>query len=191
VTTEYVDENKKKIFEYVKEHNNSKDTLHIIISYGVAENRENITLETLCENYIYDLMKDKIINENNPEYFYSKAAIKTLVKGINKTNELYCKYSCDAGTYLCNYMYYSTVDNYKNDDNVMSLFVHIPKIQKCSIQENEKFFKCLIHSLEICYLKGNEKECEELIKIPNKKEDMNIDEWEKNKNYDHGLFTKL
>ncbi len=191
VTTEYVDENKNKIFEYVKEQNNSKDTLHIIISYGVAENRENITLETLCENHIYDLLKDKRINENNPEYFYSKAAIKTLVKGINKTNELYCKYSCDAGTYLCNYMYYSTVDNYKNDDNVMSLFVHIPKIENCSIQENEKFFKCLIHSLEICYLKGNEKECEELIKIPNKKEDMNIDEWEKNKNYDHGLFTKL
>ena len=50
-------------------------------------------------------------------------------------------------------MYYSTINNYKNDDNVMSLFVHIPNINNCSIEENEKFFKNLIHSLEICYLK--------------------------------------
>ena len=88
-------------------------------------------------------------------------------------------------------MYYSTINNYKNDDNVMSLFVHIPNIKDCPIEENEKFFKKLIHSLETCYLKGNEKECEELINIPNKKEDMIVDEWEKNRNFDHGLYTKL
>ena len=191
VKTEYVDENKKKVFDLIKENNTSKDTLHIIISYGVADNRKNISIETLCENYIYDLKKDEIINENNPKYLYSKAAVKTLVKGINKTNDFYCKYSCNAGTYLCNYMYYSTINNYKNDDNVMSLFVHIPNINNCSIEENEKFFKNLIHSLEICYLKGNEKECEELINIPNKIEDMIVDKWEKNKNFDHGLYTKL
>ena len=192
VKPESVDENKKKIFDLIKSENNSKDTLHIIISYGVAENRKEISIETLSENYIYDREKfDNVINKNNPKYFYSKAAVKTLVKGINKNEDFYCKYSCDAGTYLCNYIYYTTIDNYKNDDNVMSLFVHIPKIENCSIIQNEIFFKKLIHSLEICYLKGNENECKELIQIPNKKEDMNIDEWEINKNYENDLIIKL
>ena len=48
VETQYVDENINKLFNLIeKNRNNDKNTLHIIVSYGVAQNRLVNTIETL------------------------------------------------------------------------------------------------------------------------------------------------
>ena len=182
VKTDYVDNNISKLFDIIKKYENDeedkdKNILHIIISIGVAENRKVNTLEIRGKNYIYDRIVDKIIDENKPEYYYSKTPIKYIIKGIQNFNNSECKYSNDAGTYLCNYMYFTTLSKCFDEKNMCSFFLHIPTLNNYSIEKQEIFFKNFIDVLESLYLKGNEKKKKKILEYEIKEEDEHIDEW--------------
>jgi len=182
VKTDYVDNNISKLFDIIKKYENDeedkdKNILHIIISIGVAENRKVNTLEIRGKNYIYDRIVDKIIDENKPEYYYSKTPIKYIIKGIQNFNNSECKYSNDAGTYLCNYMYFTTLSKCFDEKNICSFFLHIPTLNNYSIEKQEIFFKNFIDVLESLYLKGNEEKRKKILEYEIKEEDEHIDEW--------------
>ena len=182
VKTDYVDNNISKLFDIIKkyeidEEDKDKNILHIIISIGVAENRKVNTLEIRGKNYIYDRIVDKIIDENKPEYYYSKTPIKYIIKGIQNFNNSECKYSNDAGTYLCNYMYFTTLSKCFDEKNMCSFFLHIPTLNNYSIEKQEIFFKNFIDVLESLYLKGNEEKRKKILEYEIKEEDEHIDEW--------------
>ena len=182
VKTDYVDNNISKLFDIIKKYENDeedkdKNILHIIISIGVAENRKVNTLEIRGKNYIYDRIVDKIIDENKPEYYYSKTPIKYIIKGIQNFNNSECKYSNDAGTYLCNYMYFTTLSKCFDEKNMCSFFLHIPTLNNYSIEKQEIFFKNFIDVLESLYLKGNEEKRNKILEYEIKEEDEHIDEW--------------
>ena len=182
VKTDYVDNNISKLFDIIKKYENDeedkdKNILHIIISIGVAENRKVNTLEIRGKNYIYDRIVDKIIDENKPEYYYSKTPIKYIIKGIQNFNNTECKYSNDAGTYLCNYMYFTTLSKCFDEKNMCSFFLHIPTLNNYSIEKQEIFFKNFIDVLESLYLKGNEEKRKKILEYEIKEEDEHIDEW--------------
>ena len=184
VKTDYVDNNISKLFDIIKKYENDeedkdKNILHIIISIGVAENRKVNTLEIRGKNYIYDRIVDKIIDENKPEYYYSKTPIKYIIKGIQNFNNSECKYSNDAGTYLCNYMYFTTLSKCFDEKNMCSFFLHIPTLNNYSIEKQEIFFKNFIDVLESLYLKGNEEKRKKILEYEIKEEDEHIDEWNK------------
>jgi len=182
VKTDYVDNNISKLFDIIKKYENNeedkdKNILHIIISIGVAENRKVNTFEIRGKNYIYDRIVDKIIDENKPEYYYSKTPIKYIIKGIQNFNNSECKYSNDAGTYLCNYMYFTTLSKCFDEKNICSFFLHIPTLNNYSIEKQEIFFKNFIDVLESLYLKGNEEKRKKILEYEIKEEDEHIDEW--------------
>ena len=182
VKTDYVDNNISKLFDIIKKYENDeedkdKNILHIIISIGVAENRKVNTLEIRGKNYIYDRIVDKIIDENKPEYYYSKTPIKYIIKGIQNFNNSECKYSNDAGTYLCNYMYFTTLSKCFDEKNMCSFFLHIPTLNNYSIEKQEIFFKNFIDVLESLYLNGNEEKRKKILEYEIKEEDEHIDEW--------------
>ena len=182
VKTDYVDNNISKLFDIIKKYENNeedkdKNILHIIISIGVAENRKVNTLEIRGKNYIYDRIVDKIIDENKPDYYYSKTPIKYIIKGIQNFNNSECKYSNDAGTYLCNYMYFTTLSKCFDEKNICSFFLHIPTLNNYSIEKQEIFFKNFIDVLESLYLKGNEEKRKKILEYEIKEEDEHIDEW--------------
>ena len=182
VKTDYVDNNISKLFDIIKKYENDeedkdKNILHIIISIGVAENRKVNTLEIRGKNYIYDRIVDKIIDENKPEYYYSKTPIKYIIKGIQNFNNSECKYSNDAGTYLYNYMYFTTLSKCFDEKNICSFFLHIPTLNNYSIEKQEIFFKNFIDVLESLYLKGNEEKRKKILEYEIKEEDEHIDEW--------------
>ena len=182
VKTDYVDNNISKLFDIIKKYENDeedkdKNILHIIISIGVAENRKVNTLEIRGKNYIYVRIVDKIIDENKPEYYYSKTPIKYIIKGIQNFNNSECKYSNDAGTYLCNYMYFTTLSKCFDEKNMCSFFLHIPTLNNYSIEKQEIFFKNFIDVLESLYLKGNEEKRKKILEYEIKEEDEHIDEW--------------
>ena len=183
VTTQNVDENINKLFNFVEKNKNTdKNTLHIIVSFGVAQNRLVNTIETLAQNYIYDLIKDQKIHESNPDNFYSKNPVKNIVKGIQKMNDVQCKFSNDAGTYLCNYMYYTTLAKYLDDENVCSFFIHIPTLENYDLNRHEKFFRNFINVLEDLYIKGNEEKRKKIFEYEiNEEEDEHIDGWNRKK----------
>ena len=182
VKTDYVDNNISKLFDIIKKYENDeedkdKNILHIIISIGVAENRKVNTLEIRGKNYIYVRIVDKIIDENKPEYYYSKTPIKYIIKGIQNFNNSECKYSNDAGTYLCNYMYFTTLSKCFDEKNMCSFFLHIPTLNNYSIEKQEIFFKNFIDVLESLYLKGNEEKRNKILEYDIVEEDEHIDEW--------------
>ena len=182
VKTDYVDNNISKLFDIIKKYENDeedkdKNILHIIISIGVAENRKVNTLEIRGKNYIYDRIVDKIIDENKPEYYYSKTPIKYIIKGIQNFNNSECKYSNDAGTYLCNYMYFTTLSKCFDEKNMCSFFLHIPTLNNYSIEKQEIFFKNFIDVLESLYLKRKEEKRKKILEYEIKEEDEHIDEW--------------
>lgn len=182
VKTENVDENIHKIFNFISEKNTDKNTLHIIVSFGVAQNRKVNTIETLAQNYIYDLVKDKKIDETKPDKFYSKNPVKNIVKGIRYLNEVECKFSNDAGTYLCNYMLYTTMIKYLNEENVCSFFIHVPTLENYDLNKHEKFFKNFVSILEDLYIVGNEEKRNKILGYEIiDEEDEHVDEWKKKK----------
>ena len=182
VTTENVDNNISKIFNFIEKNNTDKKTLHIIVSFGVAQNRLVNTIETLGQNYIYDLIKDQKIDENKPDKFYSKAPVKSIIKGIQKFEEVECKFSNDAGTYLCNYIYYHTLTKYLNDENVCSFFIHVPTLKNYNLDKHEKFFRNFIAVLEDLYIIGNEEKRNKILGyVVIDEEDEHVDNWNKKK----------
>jgi len=182
VKTEYVDQNKDKLFQFIQKNNTDKKTLHIIVSFGVAQNRLVNTIETLAQNYIYDLIKDQKIDKTKPDRFYSKNPAKKIAKGIRNLKEVECKFSNNAGTYLCNYMYYTTLTKYLNDDNVCSFFIHVPSIEHYGLDKHEKYFRNFISILEDLYIIGNEEKRNKILNYTiNDEEDEHIDSWEKKK----------
>ena len=183
VKTENVDNNISKLFDIIKKHNNdnNKNILHIIISLGVADNREVNTLEIRAKNHIYDRIVDKKIDEYKPEFFYSKTPIKYIIKGIQNFKNSECKFSNDAGTYLCNYMYFTTSTKCFDEKNICSFFLHVPLLSNYSMKKQEIFFKNFIEVLESLYLKGNEEKRNKILEFNIEEEDEHIDEWNKKK----------
>ena len=184
VNTDDVDKNIDKLFNFVEKNRIEKEkTLHIIVSFGVAQNRLVNTIETLGQNYIYDLIKDKKIEEEKPDKIYSKNPVKNIVKGIQKLNNIKCKFSNNAGTYLCNYIYYISLTKYLNDDNVCSFFIHVPKLENYDLNMHEQFFMNFISILEDLYILGNEEKKNKIMNYEiNEEEDEHIDEWNKKRN---------
>ena len=182
VNTEYVDKNIDKLFSFINEKNNDKNTLHIIISFGVAQNRKVNTIETRAQNYIYDLIKNEKIDKFYFDNFFSKNPVKNIVKGIQFLKEAECKFSNDAGTYLCNYIFYKTLTHYLKNENICSFFIHVPLFENYSLEKQCKFLKNFIIVLEDLYIKGNEEKRKKIIKYEiNEEEDEHIDEWNKKK----------
>ena len=168
----------------IKKHennNDNKNTLHVIISLGVAENRKVNTLEIRGQNHYYDLLNDRKIDENKPEYYYSKNPVKYIIKGIQNFKNSECKFSNDAGTYLCNYIYFTTLSKCLDEKNICSFFLHVPLLSNYSMETQEIFFKNFIDVLESLYLKGNEEKRNKILEYDIVEDDEHIDDWNKKK----------
>jgi len=154
VTVDYVNKNFHIVEDEVNKNNINKDELHLIISYGQADIRNLITIESQSENFIYDLIiKQKIDMNLNEKYIKSLVNVEKIVEIINKDNIIQCEVSNDAGTYLCNYIYFKSIEFCKkNKDNVKSIFVHIPLFKNLNLEKNLLFFKELIKAFEKLYL---------------------------------------
>ena len=182
VNTEYVDQNINKLFNIIEKNNTDKKVLHIIVSFGVATNRHVNTIETLAHNYISDLFKNQKIDKTKPDRFYSKNPTKKIAKGIRNLKQVECKFSNNAGTYLCNYMYYSTLNKYLNNDNVCSFFIHIPRFEHFNLDKHEKYFRNFISILEDLYIIGKDEKKNKILNYTiNDEEDEYIDDCDKMK----------
>ena len=177
VKTEHIDNNISKLFNMVKKYEEeNKNILHIILSIGVADNRKVNTLEIRGKNYIYDRIVNKKINENKPEFYFSKTPIKYIIKAIQGFNNSECKFSNDAGEYLCNYIYFTTLNKCFDEKNMCSFFLHVPLLNNYSMEKQEKFFRNFIEIMESLYIKGNEEKRNKILELDIKEEDEHIDE---------------
>jgi len=154
VEVDYINKNFKHIINSVNQYNKNKNELHLIISYGLYVDGTEINIETQSTNFINDgnKIKQKINKNYKEKYIKSLTEVEKIVQIINKENLVKCSVSNDAGDYLCNYIYYKTIEFCKQYDNVISLFIHIPLLEKINFEQNLIFFKALINSIEKYYL---------------------------------------
>jgi len=136
----------ERISELQKLILSDEENTHLLIHFGVDAGISCIDLESLAHNFICDYkgMKGKIIESDKPEdqVIACKLNLEKICKDLS-LNEV--KVSQNAGTYLCNYVYY--LDDYyitRGHKNVYCLFIHIPEIDKINFQDDATlFFKIL------------------------------------------------
>ena len=133
---------------YLKEHLKESD---LIILLGMAASRKTISLEERARNILEFKIPDNSgkvlsnipIDDTKDEYLYSQINIDKLINELN--SDIVTK-SNDAGTFICNYLYFSVLKDYQ----IPSIFIHIPNYQ------TEDEFKTLNNILNkiINHLKG-------------------------------------
>jgi len=105
-----------------------------VISFGLNGRLSHIALERIAINILDaripdnngEQPKDMIINQEGPTAYWSTLPIRTIETAL-KEAEIPVRLSYSAGTYICNYVMYSTLDFIeKRGLQTKSGFIHIP-----------------------------------------------------------------
>lgn len=124
-----------------------------IILLGMAASRNKISIEERAKNLLefkipdnhHQIIKNRLISDDADEYLYSKVDIDKMINYLNHDDDIVYK-SNDAGTYICNYLYFKVLQTY----NVPSIFIHLPNYKtQDDYKKLDIFFKKLIN-----YVKG-------------------------------------
>jgi len=108
------------------------DQYDLVIHFGEAANRKKISLEQIALNRqgatIKDNLgvfkKDEIILGKGPLAFETKIDLKSIA---NKANCPFLEISYHAGTYICNLVYYTSLNYIQNQHlKTKCLFIHCP-----------------------------------------------------------------
>ena len=145
-------------------HNN---ILYVIINYGLNAIANEMQIETNAVNCINEYPYKNTFNGNNKHIITidasydikhkisSKINIPMLVQilqDINENDKVKVIQSFDAGTYLCNYLMYKSINFSYMNDNVLATFVHVPLRDVISIEDNITLLKKLIEAFERMYI---------------------------------------
>lgn len=124
-----------------------------IILLGMAASRTKISIEERAKNLLefkipdnhHQIIKNRLISDDADEYLYSKVDINKMINYLNQDDDIVYK-STDAGTYICNYLYFKVLQTY----DVPSIFIHLPNYKTQDDYEKlDIFFNKLIN-----YLRG-------------------------------------
>ena len=120
--TYLLDVDYKKADEFFLSFDPSK--YDFVVSFGLASSRTWVSLERVAHNLVNTKVKDN--SSYIPSSPYIELGGKDLETNLNleKYIERFedAKMSFDAGTYLCNYVYYNFLKKMKGN----ALFIHLP-----------------------------------------------------------------
>ena len=116
VNYQLVDVTYKEVQEFV---NNIDDSYDYIILTGEAIKRDNLTIEQIAKNLVNGKDNDGVIKDNE------QIVIGGIDLNTNFDIENDIEKSYDAGSYLCNYIYYKILNKFKNT-NTKVTFIHFP-----------------------------------------------------------------
>ena len=125
----------QKIENIIKEYD-------YVILTGEAITRKEVTIEYVALNLKHANIKDNdgkvIINEKigNKEAYISNVDI------IKLTETTEAKLSLSAGSFVCNYLYYKTLEKINNEKlDTKCVFIHFPNVNICNdINNNPKLY---------------------------------------------------
>jgi pyrrolidone-carboxylate peptidase len=155
VNVDFVREKMQEFHKIIEEENkklNGKEIMHLLIHFGVHDGSSSLKLEKISKNFINDNIKyNQNICEEDPQSLECKLNIdficKNMIeKGCNST------ISEDAGTYLCNYIYYLSNKKFKENEDVYPLFIHIPNLEIISLNDLYEIFLNFVLEVKENYL---------------------------------------
>lgn len=135
----------QKINDYIK---SDDEVMHLIIHFGVDMGAKSITLESRCSNLFegHDVegftINGKINKENSNNSYLCKLDLLPICSELNKSHLV--EISKDAGTYLCNYVYFLSSQKWHDDRNVHSIFIHVPHYETICV---DKVYDCFFDFL--------------------------------------------
>lgn len=158
-----------EIEQSMQKNNDNHNILYVIINYGLNAIANEMQIETNAVNCINEYpYKNPFDDDNNNECIIpidasydlthsitSKINIPLLIQtlqNINKNDKVNVIQSFDAGTYLCNYLMYKSINFSYMNDNVLATFVHIPLRNVLSLEDNIILLKKLIEAFELMYI---------------------------------------
>ena len=110
-----------------------------ILLVGEAGRRKSVTIEKVAINYIDSNIKDNdgVLIKHSKIYdtdIYAYFTTLDLVSIKDKVKDIEISYS--AGTFVCNYLFYKTLD-YTKGTNTKVGFVHVPYIKEQAISKDK------------------------------------------------------
>jgi pyroglutamyl-peptidase len=105
-----------------------------VVCLGLASNRKGINLEKVAINLMHSdiadnegvLHQDQLILKDGPTAYFATLPIEEMRK-LQTPFPLEMSFS--AGTYVCNYVMYETL-NFLKDSKVKAGFIHLPHLEK-------------------------------------------------------------
>ena len=106
----------------------------LVFMLGEAASRKKISLEKVANNYVdaripdndhLSLKQSKIL-DHAPDAYFTKLNIEAIDQALSSNYPLEISYS--AGTYACNYLYYTISDHIEQTNSqIKCCFIHVPK----------------------------------------------------------------
>jgi pyroglutamyl-peptidase len=100
----------------------------VVICCGMAEQRSQLTIET---NGKY---QEKILE--------TSIAVESLVETLTVTT-----ISHDAGSFVCNHLYYAVLEFIQGDRCKQSIFIHVPILNQLNLENTVNDFKLILQWL--------------------------------------------
>ena len=119
-----------------------------VVCLGLASNRKGINLEKVAINLIHTdiadnegvLHQDQLILKDGPTAYFATLPLEEMRK-LQTPFPLEISFS--AGTYVCNYVMYETL-NFLKDSKMKAGFIHLPHLE----QNQQKIFDSLVMMLQ-------------------------------------------
>ena len=130
------------------------ETLHLLIHCGVNCSSNNVHLEKISKNFINDgvcYLNQIICEKTCVPHLQCKLDLDFIGENL-KSNGVRCVVSEDAGTYLCNYVYFLSNREFLNNPDVHSVFFHIPDVNNMSIDQSHEVLVNFINEVKRLYL---------------------------------------
>lgn len=144
-----VDEKANEIYSKIEESNISEEELHLLVHFGVYMEAPSIQLENVAKN-AFDgddvegcTIDGKIDNQCLHDRYQCKLDLQSICKHLIEKNHK-VEISEDAGTYLCNYVYFKSSQKWNHHHNVLSIFVHVPSEETMPV---DSVYNCVLDML--------------------------------------------
>lgn len=154
VDTCFVDEHLPILHKVIKNNTincQTTKTLSVLIHFGLNSKSKEFNIEYQATNYIKDEYKQSVILKDSKQlYLNTTLNCESILQRLNEKGYKYTL-SHNAGKYLCNYIYFLSLNYFMSSNNIIVVFIHIPEHSIMTLEENQKLFKALIESLEEIY----------------------------------------
>lgn len=108
----------------------------VMIAMGLGPDREAIELELMAQNKIHAQIRDnlgekpehQVINPKGPSSYLSTLPLAGM-EGILKKNGVPVKISNNAGTFVCNYIFYRMMEDNQETERLCG-FIHFPPFKE-------------------------------------------------------------
>jgi pyrrolidone-carboxylate peptidase len=125
--------------------------MNLIVHFGVYPGGSGVLLEKQCKNYINDYKSHcSVISLDCADQLTCKLDLESVCQSL-KCQGLAVNTSTDAGTYLCNYVYFLSSLHYKECQNTFPVFIHIPPLNEMKTDECKNVVFNFLKEMELKY----------------------------------------